>query len=32
MNSTTVKDAPARAADYSIFELPDLASLEKMGG
>jgi 16S rRNA (cytosine1402-N4)-methyltransferase len=24
--------APARAADFSIFELPDLASLEKMGG
>ncbi|UHS57036.1 16S rRNA (cytosine(1402)-N(4))-methyltransferase RsmH [Agrobacterium vaccinii] len=24
--------APARSADLSIFELPDLASLEKMGG
>jgi 16S rRNA (cytosine1402-N4)-methyltransferase len=24
--------APARPADISIFELPDLASLEKMGG
>ncbi|KQQ61478.1 MULTISPECIES: 16S rRNA (cytosine(1402)-N(4))-methyltransferase RsmH [Rhizobium/Agrobacterium group] len=24
--------APARPADFSIFELPDLASLEKMGG
>ncbi|MNL84410.1 16S rRNA m(4)C1402 methyltransferase [compost metagenome] len=25
-------NAPARAADVSIFDLPDLASLEKMGG